>query len=304
MNIRYFSFITYSFLIIACKPQPVRVPTNSSAQSLFWEISGKNLRQPSYLFGTHHLFNSRFLRENDVVNQKIEKADVVMGEMLMDGDVLMKTAMAGLMADNTLDKLLSKEDYEATDKVLQEQMGIGLGLMRMFKPITVYLLITNAKHLKALGMNPTDRHVSIDEYFQQKGKESGKTVVGLETVDEQIQALFGAYPMERQLELLREAVYDTNQTVSGEIQDLNRLYAAQQLDKLYKVARKSMRPEEYQQLLVNRNHRWMEQIGKKMPGQPLFIAVGAMHLAGPDGLITQLRAQGYTVKPVAVQVSE
>lgn len=57
--------------------------------------------------------------------------------------------------------------------------------------------------------------------------------------------------------------------------------------------------EEADRLLKNRNIKWIEKLPALMQNKSLFIAVGAGHLVGKDGLIKGLRAQGYTVKPVA-----
>jgi TraB/PrgY/gumN family len=57
-------------------------------------------------------------------------------------------------------------------------------------------------------------------------------------------------------------------------------------------------PLVYKVLLVNRNQRWMPQIETMFasPGQELIV-VGSAHLAGPDGLISQLIKRGYRVSP-------
>lgn len=52
------------------------------------------------------------------------------------------------------------------------------------------------------------------------------------------------------------------------------------------------------QILVDRNKDWMKHIPALIADKPSFIAVGAAHLPGEDGLITLLREAGYTVKPV------
>jgi uncharacterized protein YbaP (TraB family) len=52
-----------------------------------------------------------------------------------------------------------------------------------------------------------------------------------------------------------------------------------------------------ERLLVARNKRWADWIAGIMarPGK-VFIAVGAGHLGGPDGLLAQLRARGLAVE--------
>lgn len=53
-----------------------------------------------------------------------------------------------------------------------------------------------------------------------------------------------------------------------------------------------------QAMLGLRNHKWMERIPGIMDAQPALIVVGALHLAGPDGLISLLRNAGYSVTPL------
>ena len=52
-------------------------------------------------------------------------------------------------------------------------------------------------------------------------------------------------------------------------------------------------------MLINRNKNWLNQLPDLMKNNSLFIAVGAGHLVGDNGLIKGLQAKGYTVKPVA-----
>lgn len=55
-------------------------------------------------------------------------------------------------------------------------------------------------------------------------------------------------------------------------------------------------PEVRQKLLTDRNKKWSEQIGQMLSeGRNFFVAVGAAHLAGPDGVPAMLRAAGYRV---------
>ena len=50
--------------------------------------------------------------------------------------------------------------------------------------------------------------------------------------------------------------------------------------------------------LKNRNDKWMKFLPDLLGKEPQFISVGALHLAGPDGLVAQLKQLGYTVTPV------
>lgn len=79
----------------------------------------------------------------------------------------------------------------------------------------------------------------------------------------------------------------------------NDVGAIETLDKQLKAGY----PGVYQHLLSDRNRNWQPQLKRLLDGgEPQLIVVGAAHLVGPDGLITQLRARGYKVLPyVAIE---
>ena len=57
--------------------------------------------------------------------------------------------------------------------------------------------------------------------------------------------------------------------------------------------------DEFQQhLVVDRNHRMAERMRQYLQQGQAFIAVGALHLPGEEGLLNLLEQQGYTVRRV------
>jgi len=140
--------------------------------------------------------------------------------------------------------------------------------------------------------------VQLDTYFQEEAKKEGKKVIGLETIDVQIKAMFGQLTMQRQVELLN-ATFKEKDGLRHLISVMNNAYISQNMSELQQLMYGSgYKPEELKVLLDDRNNHWMEQLPKLMKEQPVFVAVGALHLFGDKGLINQLKAQGYTVTPV------
>lgn len=84
---------------------------------------------------------------------------------------------------------------------------------------------------------------------------------------------------------------------------LNRLYKQGNIDGLYQLNKKSntnwgISDEENAKMVDNRNMEWAKQLPELMKSNTCFIAVGALHLPGENGLINLLRKEGYKVKPV------
>ena len=61
---------------------------------------------------------------------------------------------------------------------------------------------------------------------------------------------------------------------------------------------KNKMDEMTQSLVSDRNRDWMKHILTYIKNKSTFIAVGAAHLPGEEGLIQLLRDAGYTVEPM------
>ena len=125
----------------------------------------------------------------------------------------------------------------------------------------------------------------------------GKKIRGLETAGDQIKML-ASLPDDVQLKMLRDALVDYDEGVAvlkevaadwavGDVEDLD----DDLLDEM-----KSELPAAYKALFTDRNKNWTDQIEIEMKGSGTdFIAVGAGHLVGEDGVPAMLRARGYKV---------
>jgi uncharacterized protein YbaP (TraB family) len=125
------------------------------------------------------------------------------------------------------------------------------------------------------------------------------TLLGLETIEQQI-GFFDAIPAEEFGKMIAE--YFTNaDSLKAQTQRLQEIYRSGQLDTLAKFMVESS-PElmEFEDiLLTDRNAAWIPKIIELIHQKPTFIAVGAAHLAGDEGVLNLLKKKGYKVTPVA-----
>ena len=265
--------------------------------SVFWEVTGKGLSQPSYLFGTFHLLSHRYVDSLTNVTRKFTAAKTIVSELLIDSTMTMKMMASAQMKGTTLDKLLTPEKFKQTNDWLRELSGYDLTMFNSMNPMTIEILLMTMLQQKYFPLDPT-RDVVMDLYFQQRGARENKQVIGLETFDEQTHAIFGQFTYERQAQLLATAV-NKRGTAEGELRNMNKFYREGNLAKLEALMYDEMyTAAETAVMLDNRNKKWMQQLPGLFKQQPTFVAVGAMHLAGENGLVTLLRKEGYTVKPV------
>jgi uncharacterized protein len=289
------------YLSATAQQAATHVRTSKAANTenaLLWEISGKNLRQASYLFGTFHLITSDYLKSLPLVDEKLLAAQAVVGEMVMDSTVMMKLMPASMMTGTTLKQLLKPEDYQLVADYLKEVSGLELFMLGSLKPMALQAALMQFEWNK-LNPQPVDAGQPMDIYFQRIAKEQGKKVLGLEKVEDQVKALFDQFPLKRQAEMLVESVKDKKKN-SDDMQKLAECYRAQDLaclrQMMYGVD--TFTPAEMKILLDDRNEEWARKMPDLMQQQATFFAVGAGHLVGEHGLVSLLRRQGYTVRPV------
>ncbi len=276
------------------------ISNNSSTQnkksenSLLWEISGNGLQKASYLFGTYHFADKGFIDTMKVLNEKLNLADAVVGELIIDKAMSMKLTPYIMMKDNTLDSLLTPKEFKMVDDYLKTIGKYDLLKMNKLKPIMVHNLIMADLAPKTF----TATNPPIDQYIQDYGKANHKEVFGLETVEDQAKILFGSNIIS-QKEMLIKSVKEIKKIRRENIQ-LYQSYIAQNLKELEKMlaSSKDFTSDEMDDLLKNRNKKWLSKLPKMMEKQSLFIAVGAGHLIGKDGLIKNLKAKGYTLNPI------
>lgn len=266
---------------------------------LFWKISGNRLTKPSYLFGTHHLIDEDQIMDFDKILHYAGEADVVVGEMDMSDMLGMQIKMmkSAMMKDTTMKELLNDSDYILVDKGLKEVMGMGLNKLGKMKPLMLSAMYSVMIYKKLTNLKKEPE--VIDILFQKKAKKNNKSVIGLETIEQQIDILFNSLPLREQAKILVVGIKDKENGVE-QIKKLNEAYIKGDLRMIETLNNEdiSLTPELKKIMVEERNNNWMLKLKTLLPEKSCFIAVGCMHLAGEKGLINQLKNSGYTVKAV------
>lgn len=271
---------------------------NANAQ-LFWKVSGNGLSKPSYLFGTHHLIEKERIPDFDKIAAVVLQADVVVGEMDMSNMLGMQIKMvkACIMKDTTMHDLLTQDEYALVDSRMKDVVGKGLDKLGMMKPVMLSTMYELMLYMKQNNLKKEPE--AVDIVLQNKGKKAKKKIVGLETIDQQVNILFNSSSLKQQAEGLVEAVKDKEKSLDI-IGKLNEAYLAGDLKALSQLVNEEQQMTEADKkvMITDRNNNWIGQLKALMPKQSCFVAVGCMHLAEEAGLVQQLKNAGYVVEPV------
>ena len=273
---------------------------------LLWKVSGNELEKPSYIFGTHHLAPFSIMDSIPGIMAAFGETTQVVGELLMAD---MQTpeavqAMQKLMMipnDTTLQTLLTPDEYEMVNTFTKENLGLNLDMAPKLKPGFIsnnVVVVLCAKNMP--GFNPQQQ---LDAFFQNLGKETGKKLGALETMEFQLNLLFNSSSLQRQAEILVCQLSDVEKTIDSAMK-ITDAYMTQDLDKIYELSKEKegtkcdMQPEEFNALIDNRNIAWMDKLPEMIKQESTFVVVGAAHLPGENGVLNLLKNAGYTVEGV------
>lgn len=270
----------------------------SDINTVFYKVTGKDLKEPSYLFGTFHLLNSSYIDSLSHVMQKFNECKVFAGELLIDSTLATGMNSASLLNGTTLDKLLSAEAYQKTSEWLKELSGYELNMFNSLNPMTISAIITVFIQQALFPGDPANPKPGMDEYLQTLSRTQGKEVYGLETVEDQVYAIYTQFTNERQAEFLSMVVNAKEKTATN-TRLMNKYYREQNINQLLPLMYDdTFTNTEIDVLLGNRNKSWMRQLPEMIRKSSTFIAVGALHLPGEQGLVRLLRKEGYKVEPL------
>ena len=282
-------FLTLAILIIADFNY-----SQKEYKSLFWKIYGNNLKDTSYLYGTMHTQDERVFQFKNGVIDAFNSSNIYAMELNVDS-INQADLLKELIMDSSfsLKNLLSTIDYTLVDKYFKDQMGMSLFFFDKISPIYTSQLIA----MKNLGNQQKD---ALDLFFHKKAKKQGKKIIGLEKMIEQINAI-NSIPYKTQAQELVNAVNKAKISPQNEIENLIGFYIQGDLDTLLAITIQNDSINiEYNNIIkdvfiLKRNLNMAERCEKYLKENSTFIAIGAAHLPGENGVIELLRKKGYKV---------
>lgn len=254
---------------------------------LLWQIDKPGLPGTSYLFGTMHVRDIRAFDYKDLVCEKILCCDAFATEInLNQAELLLGEQSMDLPEGQTLDSLFSKKKYAKIARFFQKTTGMSIQHFERAKPMMLTNFITSS------FLN-NDQPLSLDQFFWKFAEDENRILLGIETVEEQID-LMARIPIDYQAKALWSMVKNISRYRKNLLK-LSTLYQEGNLSKILKSAKKSM-GKLRKMMIYDRNEVMAHRIGLLIGEQTLFAAVGAGHLGGNKGILKKLKSAGYSLK--------
>lgn len=270
--------------------------------SLLWEISGKGLTKPSYLFGTMHVSSKLAFHLADSFFIGIRNADVVAletnPESWQEDMSKYELGAGGYQSYNAYgggNYVQAPNDYLSINTLKFYKYDKKIERALHSNPSTINNLL-----YRSYGNETSDfeEDTYLDMYIYQCGKKWGKKVAGVEKYGESMKLMMEAYKDAAKDKNIKERSYDKEDGYSsGKLQEAYRSGNLDWLDSINKYNSFSAAFDE--KFLYRRNEIQASSIDSILrSGQSLFVGVGAAHLPGNRGVIEMLRREGYRLRPV------
>jgi len=273
--------------------------------AIFWKIEKPGIR-PSFLLGTMHVTDPRVLTMPAGASDAAAKADTIIvesDEVLDDKKatvaLLAKPELSMFTDGSTITSRLTQAQISELEAGLKKR-GLALAAVNRMKPWIIASFValpTCELARKAEGM------AFLDQRLAQDAAKAGKHVVGLETYAEQLSALNDLpieFHMESLIETLKlgDTMSDINETMidlylKGDIGAIMPMLEAVSPDK--EADKQPGYAEFEQRIIVDRNKVMATRAAPTLDQGNAFMAVGALHLPGSDGIVQLLRGQGFSV---------
>jgi uncharacterized protein YbaP (TraB family) len=291
----------------------------SLAQTFLFEISSPSNPRKSYLFGTMHETNPKVFNFNDSLFWCIRQADKAIFELDLSPESLREVA-----------PFMNAEE-ELEQKFYDFMNGFATGIVnnlipRMIKEVTpeemVDRMIRLLPEFKIAVKDIQEQFTGsrntefLDLYLQNYARSQEKEIIGLETMSEQLFALFkdvlsydpGLAAKELSDEMIEFMKSDKPMPgLASFMQSQKRfidLYANRDFngvcDTVNNLGQHShtLMKKFYKSVFVDRNNIMFERLLPMITQNSMFIAVGAGHLCGDNGLINAFLNDGYQVRPI------
>jgi uncharacterized protein YbaP (TraB family) len=254
---------------------------------LLYQISGNGLKQNSYLFGTIHTMPKEDFEMPKKVMDALKSCATIALEIDIDMSMSEKIEIAKMtMIPNgeTLKNYMADTSYVKLKSYCIDSLGWKESKFEQYahlKPFFFSSLVLQEK----IG-----KQKSFEMEFDKLAKKYKKPLIGLETVMYQMETI-------DRISIKDQVQFMDDFSNMSEFDVLFKLYEKEDINGLYNLiaAETDMLPEFNHWFLDVRNANWIPVIEKQISNEATFIAVGAGHLGGTNGVLELLKKQGYTI---------
>ena len=261
----------------------------ASDRGLFWKLRAPN-GLTHYLFGTMHTDDNRIIKFLPIVKKSVNASDILLVEITPDGH-----SQNLFMKNHSLVSDINEKELNQIKKLAEFHVMYFDNVMRM-KPWLLAIIFDSPK---------PHTEFNQDYLLMAMAADLDKEVLGIESSQEHF-ATMDSLSLDEQLMMLRAVLKKTENEKLSDYNLLMKQYISGDVEQIRKTDERltgKLLPEVLWakikvQLMNERNKKMVIKIKELSKDKQLFIAVGASHLAGQDGLLNQLIDSGFKMSPL------
>ena len=258
---------------------------------LLYEIKSKNGQHTSYVFGTIHLMPKDKFNIDSTLTAAFNSSSMIAMEVDLNMDLAQKIEVAKetiLPEGKTLRDICTKDQYEMIYAYAVDSNGMSKKKFKRYSRLKPFFFSS------VMLQESLENTKSYELEFGEMAKKGSKKTMGLESIQVQMQTI-NTVSLEDQVQMLIDGMKET-QSYDAMLAN----YLSESIDALYTeiVSESEGFPNFVENFLNKRNRQWIPVITDQIERENTFIAVGAGHLPGPNGVLQLLNAQGYSLAPI------
>ena len=280
---------------IVCRPLHIdEIPypgPDKFGQGLLWKVSRGGL-PPSYVFGTIHVVERHVSEQLEKVRDHLAESEVFVMEAIPEPDDIALMRRMMFFDDGTrLQDVISADLYTETLMVLRAYHLVENDVATM-KPWAAYLTMSY----------PAEMGIVLDQQLLRLARSGEAATMGLESMEE-LGSVFNSLSLADQVRLLTDAVCH-REILEGDFAKMISLYTEGDLAGLfsygqrYSFADNTLYENLTEKILTLRNYRMVERMLPVLERGAAFIAMGALHLPGEEGVLTLLEQHDFEITRV------
>ncbi|MCE7039291.1 TraB/GumN family protein [Dyadobacter sp. CY312] len=275
----------------------------SSPATVLWKITGPDCSKPSYILGTFHLTDAKWILEYSEMKKVIDSTEFILNEAFTTHQVPIKPHIREVLKALPL---LDKHQFRTLDSFFVARVGEGIKNNIDAENLTIAemegaILTTLASNSENSTAVTKLMDKELFDIYVELGREGDR-------LDRIPISDFDSSQIDHAKQYLGRALgYIKNSDKPGwniyqmqDVDDATSRYKKMEFD--YKLNESDLSLQTSTDFdfvpMEQRNKNWIPKIVENINKRPCLIAVGLSHLYYKTGLIMLLRNQGYRVEPV------
>ncbi|WP_126456233.1 TraB/GumN family protein [Sulfuriflexus mobilis] len=276
--------------VVQAEPTITFLP--AEGKGILWQLDSPQ-GKTSYLFGTIHVDDPRITNLHPSISQAIARSRSMTLELVPDPQTLRASMMRMFFSDGqTLQQAIGDKLYKEASQAMAGH-GMPPQMVAIMKPWAVMMTLSVPKQKSGEFLD-----LKLYNIASQRGMQTH----ALESYEEQL-SIFDSMSPADQKKMLAHTLADLDQ-LPAQFEKLRRAWLDRDLAQLERISNEQLPGDDpaaerfMNKLLDERNQKMLQRMQPRLREGNAFIAVGALHLAGEQGLLNLLERQGYMIKAI------